>query len=757
MKSGLLRGNRLFLFNLTLFAAGYLFIVMLPFPALKEHAMSPTAVEILDRAGTPLYVAPLADGMRRQFRGLDEIPADVRRIFILAEDKRFYLHFGVDPLALARSVFRFIVSGDSTSGASTISMQLARMVLDRAGPRTGGRLERKIKEIMTAVRIEARLDKERILELWLNLIPFGYQTEGVAAAAQRFFDADLYSLTTAQLFALALIPRNPSAYSPINEPERVSAAVLRLAGEIGIPLNSETVSADISQAAWGRWPDEAPHFSRAVLAAAGEEGRGGRIVTSLDRDLQRRAENLLQVHLDRSVESRIENGALLVVENLSGEILAYVGSQGFSSPEAGQIDGVRVANQPGSTIKPFLYAYALEQGFRPNDILADVPTDFGGAKVYVPRNFDREYNGPVRIRTALASSLNVPATSLLERLGVRQFASFLLDLGLRPVTDGNASGFPDAGLGIALGNAPVTLYDLVRAFSIFPRGGMYRDLTWRLRAEETADAERRVISRSTAWIIFDMLSDPAERVTGFGMDDPFRAGRGAAVKTGTSSRSAHIWALAASSEYTVGVWLGNFAGDTVIGRTGSSVPARIALEILSRIEAPGASATCEPPSGLRLVEICSLSGMAAGPRCPATRREYFSGEAPPVCTFHVEDPATFSSTVYPREFASWAAGADRIGSFTSSAAEATEIRYPIEGAVYFFDKQLPPNMQAVRVEVLHRRDGKPVLFVNGESAAGPPSESNSVMTSWIVPLTVGPTVLEVRSDGAIVTRRYEVR
>ena len=557
--------------------------------------------------------------------------------------------------------------------------------------------------------------------------------------------------------ALALIPRNPTAYNPIDELARVSARVLRLAGEIGISLDPETVSNDISRAAWGGWPDEAPHFSRAVTAALAEEGVRGRIVTSLDLGLQRPAVSLLQVHLGRSVDSRIENGAVLVVENSSGSILAYVGSQDFSSHAGGQIDGVQVRNQPGSTIKPFLYAYALERGFGPNDILVDVPTDFGGTEVYVPRNFDREYHGPVRFRTALASSLNVPATSLVERLGVRQFASFLIDLGFESVADDGASGSLESGLGIALGNAPVTLYELVRGFSIFPREGVYRDLTWRFPAEERSHAERRVISRSTAWIVFDMLSDPAERVAGFGMDDPFWAAPGAAVKTGTSSGSAHIWALAASGEHTVGVWLGNFAGDTVIGRTGSSVPARIALEILLELEGPGPPASREPPPDLKPIEICSLSGMAAGPRCPATRQEYFAGDEPPPCTFHAEEPGRLSGAVYPAEFASWAEDADRIASFSTKGAQTPQIRYPIEDAVYYFDKQLPPDTQAVRVEVLHGGDSEPVLFVNGEPAAGAPVESNVAMTSWIVPLVPGPMVLDVRSEGVSVTRRLEVR
>ncbi|MBN1686962.1 MAG: hypothetical protein JW852_09925, partial [Spirochaetales bacterium] len=423
--------------------------------------------------------------------------------------------------------------------------------------------------------------------------------------------------------------------------------------------------------------------------------------------------------------------------------------------------------------------------------LADIPTDFGTGEVYVPRNFDRRYHGPVRLRTSLASSLNVPAISLLELLGVRGFSAFLRDLGFDSIEGNDPSGYPDGGLGMALGNVPVTLYELVRAFSIFPRNGVYRDLAWRhacgLESECGPGVEPGycAMSQSTAWIVFDMLSDPAERVTGFGMIDPFMIHTKAAVKTGTSSKNQHIWALAATKDYTVGVWLGNFAGQTVIGRTGSSVPAQVALEILSGIDglqwqvaydggrpAPDAqgghsapvtgraggagrppdNSAAAPPS----IEICSLSGMTAGPHCPATRREYIEGEAPPLCTFHVAAPSLLAAAVYPAEFASWIEGAHRNAAFYSATGQALEIPSPIEGAVYFYDRKLPPDVQAVRVEVLHRGGEKPVLSVN-EKVAGGPYRSNGVLSLWIVPLVPGMMVIEARCGEDRVLRCVEVK
>ena len=803
MSSKCFKGSRVFLILLLLLAVVYLSVVLPPFAALDSYLNRRRAVEIFDSSGNPLYTAPLEEGMRREYRPLDEIPRDLRDIFIKTEDKRFFLHPGVDPVALSRAGFRFLVSGETGSGASTITMQLARMVLNSQDDRKGGRFPRKLQEIVAAVRIEARLDKDEILAVWLNTIPFGYQTEGVVSAARRFFNQDLYSLTSSQALALALIPRNPTVYNPVTNSKRVIAEIPLLARRLDVFVDPAKISRDIASAGWGTWPGEAPHFSRMVSGIAADD-EISRVTTTLRLDVQRAAEELLYVYLDSAVESRIQNGAVLVVENESANILAHVGSQRFAAAEGGQIDGVQVRNQPGSTIKPFLYAFALEQGFSPNDVIADIPTDYGASEVYVPRNFDRSYHGPVRLRTALASSLNIPATTTLEGLGVETFLSFLTTLGFDFTSGGDAAVCEDGGLGAALGNVPVTLYELVRAFTVFQRGGVYRDLNWRTMPDNTSPASQRVMSETTAWLICDMLSDPAERVTGFGMTDPFKSRTRTAVKTGTSSRSENIWALASTAEYTVGVWLGNFSGATVIGRTGSSVPAAIALEVLSylgrtraspggtggpagygKIAGPagyhtngglaGAAAgedgerrataeTREPaetrataetrapataaPRGIREIEICTLSGMRAGPNCPATRRELITGEPPPVCTYHVSSQPV-KPAVYPAVFASWAESTRNNASFLPSDSEGFEFSYPLDGAVYFYDRALPAGMQAVRVEVIHGGGARPVLYVNGEAFSGSQYAGNEVMTSWLVPLRKGEMVFEARPSRAV--------
>jgi penicillin-binding protein 1C len=252
-----------------------------------------------------------------------------------------------------------------------------------------------------------------------------------------------------------------------------------------------------------------------------------------------------------------------------------------------------------------------------------------------------------------------------------------------------------------------------------------------------------------------MLSDPGERIAGFGITDPFASGPPAAVKTGTSSRNQHIWALAASETHTVGVWLGNFAGETVIGRTGSSVPALIALEILEALRIGDKPRSIDVPAELRHISICTLSGMKATVHCPSTRREYIRGEEPRCCTFHLDGEGT--DPVYPSTFASWAADHRRYGIAEGEDVAGIRFIYPREGAVYFTDNSIPSRMQAISVKVEHPRTVAPSLLVNGMPAGETGSVSLGVVTTWLVPLAQGQMVLEAAGGNTNATRRILVQ
>jgi penicillin-binding protein 1C len=428
------------------------------------------------------------------------------------------------------------------------------------------------------------------------------------------------------------------------------------------------------------------------------------------------AEKRLADELALLEKNRVSGGAVFAIDNRSGAVLVYVGSASwFDEENSGKIDGVRVVNQPGSCLKPFLYSLALEKGFAPNDVLPDIPTIFGGSEAYSPVNFNRRFNGPVRFRVALASSLNVPAVYLLERLGVRSFEEYLADLGF----DSIARTMGSNGTGLALGNAGVSLEELVRAFSVFPRGGRTVVLRWVEAAKaEREDGERQIMSPYSAAVIADILSDRASRFVGFGPAPSLATSFPAMFKTGTANQFQHIWALGATERFTAGVWMGNFSGETVVGRTGSSVPARLAADLLGALEqaepagiarttAEGSRAPSRPggllpagefPGTARDVEICALSGMAAGPFCGGLVHEWLLPESlPGLCSWH---RGAGGEPVYPPEYQAWLRERFR-GALIPAEAENPDgayIRIPVSGSVFYLDPALPPEAQALRIE-----------------------------------------------------------
>ena len=666
----------------------------IPYPELDAYRSRSFGFAAIDRNGLALRVFPAADGVKREWAPLDTIPAGVLRVFIRAEDRRFYLHPGVDPLAALAAAIRNRRAGRVVSGASTITMQLARLVR----PRPSG-LAGKMGEAFDALRLEARLSKKQILELWINGIPFGSNIEGLPAMARARFGREPGRLDDTRAALLAVIPRRPGRYDPALNPEAAVSAAANLSRRSRLGLDEAALRRAAASAAEespeAKAPFYAPHFTERAAARHRSENRRGPLRTTLDLELQLYAEKRLAAELSMLEHNRVSNGAIVALDNESGAVRAYVGSASwFNDAISGKIDGVRAENQPGSCLKPFLYALALENGFAPNDILPDIPTVFGAGEAYSPANFNRRFNGPVRFRVALASSLNVPAVYLLERLGVRAFEEYLASLGFDSVARSKGSN----GAGLALGNAAVSLEELVRAFAVFPRGGRLTELRFIL--EPFPDEDRRVMSPYSAWLIADILSDRASRFIGFGPAPALTTEFPSIFKTGTANQFQHIWALGASGRFTVGVWMGNFSGETVVGRTGSSIPARIASDILRALEqsvsapsAGNASVAAPAPGDMRVTEICALSGMASGPACSGTAREWLPPErVPDLCTWHRRPE---SEPVYPAEYQAWLRERFRAG-HTGSGGGA--IRIPVSGSVFYFDPALPPDAQAIRIE-----------------------------------------------------------
>jgi penicillin-binding protein 1C len=664
----------------------------------------------------------LEEGLRREYRSLDSLPDDVKEVFIYAEDRRFYYHFGVDLIALGRAVIQNVSGGRRVSGASTITMQLARLVAASpdGGPSAGRRigaslgnglgngLGRKIIEAFNALRIESRLSKDEILELYLNSAPFGFQTEGAASAARTFFAADVSSLSAAQIFCLALIPRRPALYNPLDNPDACIAAAAELQSRFRQdpkaaarrPLLAAVGPEDWDYAARSvrrfEYPFLMPHFVRYVRIALDAAGAlPAEVHLSADLVLQHYIEGLIAGSVDRYYGSRLTNGAAIVMDNETGEILAWVGSADYNNTEAaGQIDGVLALNQPGSSMKPFLYAMALEQGFKPTDVLADIPVNFGETELYIPQNFNNRFNGPMLFRSALASSLNIPAVYLLYRLGVRNYTDKLFSLGFNSLEESAET----AGLGLALGNAPVSLAELARGFSVFPRDGVLIPLVWK-KAEGGAGGTwveggaagavpgapagaQRIYQSDTARIICSFLSDQGARVLAFGQARNFQTPFPVIFKTGTANQYQSIAALSASPRYTTAVWMGNFTGETVMGKTGSSLPAAIARDTLVFLQGRSAQSPGFPqPEAFALRRVCALSGMAPTPACFSVVSEYVAAEteADP-CTWHRLENGV-SQVSYPAEYQSWFSASQRQGSL-DYGSRPLEIITPREGFVF---------------------------------------------------------------------------
>lgn len=782
------RKSRRFLIIIGIFISvlvvGLIVLAAVPYPELDRFMKTEYSSVITDRAGDVLWVAPVNEnGLRREYSTLQEIPEHVLGVFIASEDKRFYTHPGVDLLALFRSLYLNIKAGEIVSGASTITMQLAGLIEPHERTVWG-----KMNEAVNAFRLELRLSKDEILELWLNAIPFGFQAEGIQTASKTFFSKPVWQLTPSQALVLSVIPRSPAVYNPFQRPDNCLEAALAVAREGRLPMGKQSIQTALSSVRMGGRQKKAPHFVRYALreknASTGPgsgEGKGQEeedfdrrglsgptvVKTSLDLELTEYVRNRIAYYVDRYRSSRILNGAGLVVDNNTGEILAYVGAIDFTDEKsAGQIDCVRITNKSGSCIKPFLYALALEKGFLPNTILPDIPMTFGKDRVYEPQNFDNRFHGPVRLRVALASSLNVPAVYLLEQVGRGEFEAFLVDLGFESVGQGR----DEAGIGLAVGNGEVTLLELVRGFAAFPRRGSVVALTSLLDSSNSLPSGEKIITTYTADIICDILSDHESRYLGFGNSRVFDLGFPVMYKTGTADQFQDIWALAATTDYTAGIWMGNVHGETIIGRTGSSIPAKIAGDILSTMrDRPESSSSDEYPSkrrgpgrvregafpvpaGSHEVTICTLSGGAPNEWCTSTLREYLpEGKQPKRCSFHRERNGK-TAVVFPERYARWAEKFS-IETEVQEKAGPLTIVYPNSGSVFYFDPGVEEKDQGIPIKAVGGLPAQPVrVVVNGEIV-----DTVSYPYRWFLPVKRGDWkvtfVLENEKDTVFISIR----
>jgi len=710
----------------------WLFLKFSPYSDLKRFQQRPYSVRYYDRYGMLLQITSLEDGLRRE-KPL-EIPQQVKDVFVFAEDARFYQHCGVDVFSVMRAFYQNITKGRRVSGASTITMQLARIISDNSRetnqPPRKQTIFQKIGEMFNALRLETRYSKNEILEMYINSLPFGFSSEGAASASRAFFAQELSALSPSQLFCLAVIPRRPNLYNPLDNPEACIEAAQKLHERFvknkkmtqKWPLLANIDERDfqyaLSSAGRFQYPFELPHLIRFINAQGSSSAKiKGEMHLTIDLALQNYLEDIIAGSVSMLYNSRITNGAVLVIENKTAEILAWVGSADFFNENAaGQVDGVLALNQPGSSMKPFLYAMALEKGFNPTSVIADIPMTFGEGEIYIPKNFNDRFNGPMLFRASLASSLNIPAVYLLYRLGVRNYTQKLLDIGFSSIKE----SAQEAGLGLALGNAPVSLLELVRAFSVFPRDGIYLPVVYDLHKAGGKNERKRIYNSDTARLICSFLSDSNARVLAFGSGRNFRTSFPAIFKTGTANQYQSIAALGATTHYTVGVWMGNFTGETIHDKTGSSLPAMIARDTLNALHNVNADYSqgslmnipldFPVPENFYTRRICAVSGMNPVEACLSVINEYISpDENRADCTWHVTVNGR-SETIYPAEYQTWFNSYVRQGSL-DYASRPLEIINPRGGFVYLSSQGI--GVDEIPVEVIGGENNELHVTHNG--------------------------------------------
>ena len=630
-----------------------------PLPAFREVRGSyrPSEARLLDRHGEILHALRIDRTVRcLEWTPLSDVSPSLVRAVVRSEDKRFHEHAGVDWIALTGAAADVLVHG-GRRGASTVTMQLASL-LD--GGNAGGKhrrsLQGKVLQIREALALERSWGKEEILEAYLNLIYFRGELRGVRAASRGLFGKDPGGLDEAEAIVLASLIRSPNA----GEPDVIRRAE-RLARALGSPLSPAEIALFVRKSLMRPYAiapaaDLAPHVARILLA------KGGSVVPStLDAELQRFAMESLARQLLSLREKNVGDGAVLVVANRTGEILAYVGNAGPLS-SARYVDGVVAKRQAGSTLKPFLYGLALEGRLLTaasmlDDSPLDVPTAMG---LYTPRNYDRGYRGLVSLRTALAASLNVPAVRTCLLVSPDAFAARLRLMGFDGVGEGE-----DHGASLALGAVDLPLSQLVNAYRVLANGGVLSPLTLVPRGKSSGT--RRVLSREAAFVVSDILADRAAREATFGLENllsmPFRT----AVKTGTSKDMRDNWCIGFSREFTVGVWVGNFTGDPMWNVSGMSGAAPVWAEIMAFLHRGRPGTSTSPPPGVVL------------------RRVSFPG--------HLEEerPEWFlRGTEPPRP------------SQAVARSRGPRIRFPSPGMIVALDPDIPEGRQVLYLEA---RDG----------------------------------------------------
>jgi 1A family penicillin-binding protein len=737
-------------------AAVYLWLFKdLPSPNnLSAGAVAPSTT-LYDRRGRVLYEIMDPHVGRHQPVPLAEIPAWLRRATVATEDASFYENPGVDLRAILRAVWINLRGGEVLSGGSTITQQLARNLLLSPQERSERTLTRKLRESILAYRLARTLSKDQILELYLNQTYYGNLAYGVEAAAQTYYGKSVHELDLAECALLAGLPQAPAIYDPLTDPQAAKerqSVVLGLMVKHGELDNARAEAAAREQLAFAAtpFPIRAPHFVMYVWELLrqqfGEEAiyrQGLRVYTTLDIDLQERAQDIARYHLLELSTARagepahnVSDAAVVALDPHTGDIWVMLGSPDyFEATIDGAVNVTLMPRQPGSAIKPITYAAAFGRDYTPATMLLDVRTAFRTREgdVYVPINYDRIYHGPVLLRQALGSSLNTVAVKVLEHIGVADLVSLAQKVGLTTLQDPQRFG-----LALTLGGGEVRLLELAAAYGAFATGGLRVEPRAILRVENASGqvlwaappvSQERVLDERVAFWVTDILADNAARIPAFGESNALVLSRPAAAKTGTTTDWRDNWTVGYTPDWVIGVWAGNADNSAMVDVSGISGAAPIWHDLMEEVLKGTPVHEFTVPPGMVQVEICADSGLLPNPYCPHRRLEWFiAGHEPQAeCSMHrlvqvdrrtgelateatpPEDIREEVGTFLPAEAAEWAyeqsltTGAHYFlaepGGGSGGVALQTQVAVtqPVDGASYRIVSSIPAANQRIPV------------------------------------------------------------
>jgi penicillin-binding protein 1C len=638
-----------------------LFWLTYDLPRLDElpERLNTPSLRFTDRNGQLLYEMLPETGGRHAVLLLETIPLALRQATIATEDHDFYTNPGVDWRGVLRAAWINLRGGETLAGGSTLTQQVARNLLLSESERYERSLRRKLREVILAWELTLQLDKDEILALYLNQTYYGGMAYGVEAAAQTFFGKPVAELDLAECALLAGLPQAPAVYNPFTDPqaaaERQKVVLQRMQAEGYIDATQRKLAENEKLVfTTTPYPIEAPHFvwmaqdelSSLISDEALYQSGGLMVRTTLDLSWQKSAEAAIQRQLENLLRSEdglghnVHNAALVAIDPHTGEIMALVGSPDFFDvATSGAINMALAPRQPGSALKPLVYAAALDPA-QPNPWTAatpllDVRTSFvtRDGLAYIPENYDRQEHGPVLLRDALASSLNIPAVIAMQHVGLERLFELSQDLGITTFKDP-----AQYDLSLALGGGEIRLLELTTAYGALASGGMrvypqtileVSDFSGNTLYTAAAMPQNRVLDERLAWLLSDILSDDDARRIGFSTHSVLNLDRPAAVKTGTTSNFHDNWTLGYTPDLVVGVWAGNTDYRPMRNVDGLSGAAPIWHQFMRAVLKEAPPGEFVQPPGFVQVEVCNLSGGLPTPACPYRRLEWFIEGAQP--------------------------------------------------------------------------------------------------------------------------------